>query len=74
MIRYEIIFNNEIHQLETVSFNEAVDIAIGVSNNILDYTAKVVQVDEENQTAEVNVYLNDSFTNSQTISVRKILI
>lgn len=71
MKNYKISHNNITREINNVTFQEAIDIAIGISNNISNCVAKVIQVNEDSETAEVNVYINDSFNTCETVLVKE---
>jgi hypothetical protein len=72
MKQFKLIYNNKTENISVVSLNDAIDIAIGVSNNIKENKATVISMNEEQETAEVNIYLDDKFERKEVIQLKII--
>lgn len=72
MKEFKIIYENRAEEVSALTFNEAIDLALGVSKNIEDNIATVVTIDETQETAEVNIYKDYDFYEKEIIQIIKI--
>ena len=68
---FVISYQNKKETVKTNDFNEAIKIAVSVSNNIPNVSASVVQINEDTESAEVNVYVNNNFDNCENIYLQR---
>lgn len=59
MYNMRFSYNNDVKNITTNNLNDAVDIAIGVSNNMSGLSAVVVYKDVDRDTAEIVVFDKD---------------
>lgn len=68
---FKIVYENCAEQVSALTFNEAIDIALGANQN-KQAVATVVTIDEQLETAEVNMYKDYDFVDKEIIQITKI--